>query len=136
MLTWLLLALLLSVRVWVISASASHLRRSPAHLRVLASHLGVTRSHLRIARHLIHRVRLARMASGSAHLAGVRFRLVSAHVSSVPLLSGFEVVAVCAGFSCAGCLTRSCALKITFGYVPRSSFPGSRSCSSLALTSR
>ena len=70
--------------------------------------------------------------SGSGHFAGVRFALVSARVSLVPLISGLQVVSVCSGFSC------SCSLKITFSYVARfvSSFSrtGSCCCSSLALT--
>jgi hypothetical protein len=86
-------------------------------------------SHLRIARHLIHRMRLAGMTTGSAHLAGVHFRLVSAHVSSVPLLSGVDLVRVSTGFS------RSRALLVTFAYIPRfvPRLSGA-GCCSLALT--
>ena len=118
---WLFFALLLlSFRGRAISTT--HLRRSPSHLGMLASPLW-------IARHLIHRMRLARMTPGSGHLAGMHFRLVSTHVSSVPLLSGVDLVRVSTGFS------RSRALPVTFAHIPRF-VPRlfGAGCCSLALT--
>ena len=141
------------------------MRSAHFFLLILSSHLGMTRFHLGIAsthlsvpRHLlIHRMRLASMTSGSSHFAGVHFRLVSAHVSPVALISGLQLVSVCSGLSCSSVtcsraipimfshlpglvFTLSCSgfpsasVEITFVYVPIcvSSFSSSRSCS-LAL---
>jgi hypothetical protein len=59
----------------------------------------------------------------------MHFRLVPAHVASVPLISGLNLVRVSTGFS------RSRALPVTFAhiprFVPRLSGAG---CCSLALT--
>jgi hypothetical protein len=121
-------------------------------------HLGIASTHLSVPRHLlIYGMRLARMTSGSSHLAGVHFRLVSAHACPVALISGLQLVSVCSGFSCSSVIcsrtvpimfshisavvfsfsrsgSRTLSLKITVSYVPRfvSSFSSSRCCS-LAL---
>ena len=79
---------------------------------MLHSHflLLMLRAHLLVMRRmLIHRM-LPASTAGSGHFAGVRFALVSARVSLVPLISGLQVVSVCSGISC--------SLKIMFRYVP------------------
>ena len=102
----------------------------PSHLGVTRCRLGMLASHLRITRHLICRVGLAGTTPGSGHFARVRFGLVSATGSHVPLISGLELVRVCSSVTCFCCLTFSCSspLKITLVYVARfvSTLSGSR----------
>ncbi len=58
--------------------------------------------------------------SSSGCFAGMHFGLVSPSGSHVvALISGLELVPVCSTVACPRCLTCSCSLKITFGYVPR-----------------
>ena len=90
---------------------------------MLHSHflLLMLRAHLLV----MHRLLIHRMlpASTAGHFAGVRFTLVSARVSLVPLISGLHVVSVCSGISC--------SLKITFSHVP--GFISTFSCTPLLL---
>ena len=165
--------LLLAARLRAISA-ASHLRMFPsasllsAHffLLMLSSHLGMTRFHLGIAsthlsvpRHLrIHgMLAVSRASLLASHFAGVHFRLVSAHVCPVALISGLQLVSVCSDFSCSSVIcsrampimfshisavvfsfsrsgSRTRFLKVTVSYVPRfvSSFSSSRCCGAQA----
>jgi len=116
------------------------MRSAHFFLLILSSHLGMTRFHLGIAsthlsvpRHLlIHRMRLARMTSGSSHFAGVHFRLVSAHICPVALISGLQLVSVCSGLSCSS-VTCSRAIPIMFSHLPGLVF--TLSCSSFAAAS-
>ena len=159
-LLWLFLALRLFLGRRAISASL-HLRMAlgahflllilPAHLllMILPTHLLLLMLHL-----LIHRMLPASSTSGAARLACLHFRLVLAHFSPVPLISGLRLVSVCSSFfsvtgSRASALpimfshisvvvfsvSRSGSLKVTVSYVSRfvSSFSSSRCCS-LALT--
>jgi hypothetical protein len=58
----------------------------------------------------------------------VHFGLISPSGSHVvALISGLELVSICATVACSRCLAFSCSLKITFGYVPR--FVSTFSCS-------
>jgi hypothetical protein len=60
-----------------------------SHLWMTRFHLGIASTHLSVPRHLlIHRMRLASLTSSSSHFAGVHFRLVSADVAPVALISG------------------------------------------------
>ena len=101
-----------------------------SHLGMTRFHLGIASTHLSVPRHLlIHRMRLASMTSGSSHFAGVHFRLVSAHVSPVALISGLQLVSVCSGLSCSS-VTCSRAIPIMFSHLPGLVF--TLSCSSFA----
>src|SRR5215813_24628 len=104
-------------------------RAIPAYrLRTFPTHLGVTRSHLWIMC-FIHPLGSVSCACRLGDFAGVHFRLVSPHVSPVPLIPGFELVSGCSGFSSSCCLTCSRSLKITLSYVPRFVSSFSRSSS-------
>lgn len=131
-LLWLFLALRLFLGRRAISASL-HLRMAlgahflllilPAHLllMILPTHLLLLMLHL-----LIHRMLPASSTSGAARLACLHFRLVLAHFSPVPLISGLRFVSVCSSFfSVTG--SRASALPIMFSHISVVVFSVSRS---------
>ena len=95
----------------------------PAHLllMILPTHLLLLMLHL-----LIHRMLPVSNTSGATCLTCVHFRLVLAHFSPVPLISGIRLLSVCSSFfSVTG--SRASVLPIMFSHISVVVFSVSRS---------